>query len=164
MQKIFLATIYLVSVISTVSAADILSCQSEMKYSQSAVYDFDNKPMKAGVCRDPYMTLCEGPYPDTSQHYDLPVSSMKATDLEYRAEFPAPDSGKDDGDNYTLPTQVLLSVNRTDGSFFIRWTIPSSKAHNPNYNRMRIEAIEGPVFMIKEYTGHCELKHVETKF
>jgi hypothetical protein len=94
MQKIFLATIYLVSVISTVSAADILSCQSEMKYSQSAIYDLDNKPMKAGVCRDPYMTLCEGPYPDTTQHYDLPVSSMKATDLEYRAEFPAPDSGE----------------------------------------------------------------------
>jgi hypothetical protein len=62
------------------------------------------------------------------------------------------------------PTQFLFSVNRTDGSFVIRWTKPWSKMHDPSDANLQMEAIKGPVSSIVEYTGHCELKHVETKF
>jgi len=167
MRKIFLAIVYLVSFINIVSAADILSCQSEIKYHEMGMYEGWDKgmaPIKAGVCRHPYMTVCDGPIPDTTQHYDVPVSSMKATDLEYRSEGPVPGSEQDDGHFYTPPTQFLLSVNRTDGSFVIRWTKPWSRLHDPNDVQRQMEASKGPISSINEYTGHCELKHVETKF
>lgn len=163
MQKIFLAVIYLVSLTNILSAADILSCQSETKFNQIAWYDQSMTPVKRGECRDPYMTTCYR-NPDATQHYDIPVSSLKATDLEYSLEASVPGSEEDDETLHTPPTQVLFSVNRTDGSFVARTTKPWGRLRNHNEINMQMDAIRGPIAHITEYTGHCELKHVETKF
>jgi hypothetical protein len=146
-------------------AADVLHCITEQRYEQHNADRFFyeravGKPQDIphdSSCRDAYMGTC-GAHPD-GKVWDLPVNALTTTGSQYQLTENWPD-GKQDGETTWLPTRVDVLINRTDAAFSLK--IIKFNPVGPGSDKVRV--LNGDIDSIVEYSGHCTLQHVETKF